>query len=877
VRSYKEITYRYLKGQRNRTLLTILGIILSVALISAIGTIIVSARGALISGAIRENGSHHAKFIEMDKDNLNKLINNVGVSEIGVGKLEGAAIVKETTEEEKKEYRWDIPYRYIEIEGLEEKALEMLPFNLKEGRFPKNSDEIAIEYWMASYFDKEVKLGDKIKLTIGNRIMESDEETSDGKVIRKETFEEKGEKEYTLVGFIKSQYMWKGNLVTKGITGLDNRAEEGRYNAYIKIPNIKDAYKKITLIAKDMGKTEKDFEYNYRVLRLYAESMSQMFNKSMVVLLVFVVGLIIVSTIAVIYNAFNISVLERIAQFGLLRSVGATPKQIIGIVIKEALILSIVGIPIGLFSGVFAMRVVLYIISLLKSDIPIFKDMRITISGIVFLISTITGLVTVFLSAIGPARRAGSVSALEAVRNTGSFKKERFKRAKNSVFIRKTLGIEGEIAYKNLRRNRKRFIITVFSMVISISLFITFSSFSDFMFKMGIVESKEMGDFCIYSIYDDMDDKERIYTELKNIKDIERVYKVGHNDGEALVEESKISKKMIEMTPYLLDNKKDNLISIDSVQISTIGDENFKVLNGLLKEGTLDINKLNKENGVLVINNTYVYNQKTNRNSLMEGYKLRAGDKILYTPYGLDKEGAQPVYKELTVLGVLEKGILDMEYNLNGSINIITTEAVLENLLKTNDETFNAAEVGRYGTNIYIEMAENGNIEVVRSYLDELEEVVPGLNYIDYAESAKENRVASIIVSIFLYGFVAIITLISSINIINTISTNIILRTKEIAMIKAVGMTQSGIKRMVALESLFYGIYAAIFGGIIGTGLSYILFNILMNIREFQWIIPWKNIITACIGAAIIALLSGAYPLKRINDKIIVESMRTEN
>jgi len=261
----------------------------------------------------------------------------------------------------------------------------------------------------------------------------------------------------------------------------------------------------------------------------------------------------------------------------------------------------------------------------------------------------------------------------------------------------------------------------------------------------------------------------------------------------------------------------------------------------------------------------------------MEGYKLKVGDKILYTSYALDKEGAEPVYKELTVLGVLEKGILNMEYNLNGSINIITTEAVLENLLKTNDETFNAAEVGRYGTNIYIEMAENGNIEVVRSYLDELEEVVPGFNYIDYAESAKENRVASIIVSIFLYGFVAIITLISSINIINTISTNIILRTKEIAMIKAVGMTQSGIKRMVALESLFYGIYAAIFGGIIGTGLSYILSNILMNIREFQWIIPWKNIITACIGAAIIALLSGVYPLKRINDKIIVESMRTEN
>lgn len=875
MRSYKEITYRYLKGQRNRTLLTILGIILSVALVSAIGTIIVSARGALITEAIRENGSYHAKFAEMDKDNINKMTNHVGVSEVGVGKLEGAAIVKETTEEEKEEYRWDIPYRYIEIEGLEEEAIEMLPFNLKEGRIPKAPDEIAIEYWMASYFDKEVKLGDKIKLTMGNRIIGNDEETQDGQIVRKETFEKTGEKEYTVVGFIKPQYIWKGNLVTKGITGLDSRVEEGNYNAYIKIPNIKDAYEKITSIAKDLGKTEEDFEYNYRVLRLYAESMSQTFDRSMVVLLIFVVGLIIVSTIAVIYNAFNISVLERIAQFGLLRSVGATPNQIRGIVLKEALILSIIGIPIGLFSGVFAMRVVLYIISLLKSDIYLFKDMKITISGAVFLISTITGLVTVFLSAIGPARRAGKVSALEAVRNTGSFKKEKFKKIQNSILVRRILGVEGEIAYKNLRRNRKRFIITVFSMVISISLFITFSSFSDFMFKMGIVESKDMGDF---SIYGDIDDKsEEIYTELRNIKDIKRVYKVKFNNGEALIEESRISKKMIEMAPFLFEKKRDNLIRINNVQVSTIGDENFETLKGLLKEGTLDVNRLNKENGVLIINSTYAYNQKTDRNSLMEGYKLKVGDKIPYTSYDLNKERVEPVYKELTVVGVLEKGILDKEYNPNGSINIITTESVLENLLKTDDEDFDDAEVGRYRTNMYIEMAENGSIESVKAYLDDLEEATPGLHYIDYAESAKENRVASIIVSIFLYGFVAIITLISSINIINTISTNIILRTKEIAMIKAVGMTQSGIKRMVALESLFYGIYAAIFGGVIGTGLSYILFNILMKIREFQWIIPWKNIAIACVGATIIALLSGAYPLRRINDKIIVESIKENN
>lgn len=873
MKSYKEITYRYLKGQKNRTLLTILGIILSVALVSAIGTIIVSARGALIKDAIRENGSYHAKFTDMNKDEINKIINHVGVSEVGISKVESVAAIKETTQEEQEDYGWNVPYRYIEIEGYEKKTIEMLPFKLREGRFPENSNEIAIEYWMTNYFDKEVKLGDKVRLTIGNRIIGNDEKTQDGKTIRNETFEEVGEKEYIVVGFIKPQYTWKGNLVTKGFTGLDNKIEEGKYNAYIKIPNVKDAYEKVISIAKDMGKTEEGFEYNFRVLRLYAESMSQTLDKSMVVLLIFVVGLIIVSTIAVIYNAFNISVLERISQFGLLRSVGATPSQIRGVVLKEALILSIIGIPIGLFSGVFAMRVVLYIISLLKSDISLLKDMEIDISGIVFLISSVTGLITVFLSAIGPARRAGKVSALEAVRNTGNFKKESLKKTKNFIFIRKILGVEGEIAYKNLRRNRKRFIITVFSMVISISLFITFSSFSDFMFKMGVVENGDMGDFLIYGDMDGKDDE--IYKKLKNLKDIERVYKVKRTYGEVLIEESRISKKMLEMVPNLLDKKKEDLIRIDDVQINTIGDENFERLKDLLKEGTIDINGLNEENGVLVINNTYAYNRETNRNSLIEGYKLKTGDKIQYSSYYEDRQ-EEIIYKELTVAGVLDKGILGMEYNSNGSINIIASESVLNKLLAIEEEIPNTKML-KSDLRMIIEMKNDGNIENIRSYLDELEEITPGFSYIDYVELAKENKIASIIVSIFLYGFVAIITLISSINIINTISTNIILRTKEIAMIKAVGMTQKGIKRMIAFESLFYGIYAAIFGGVIGTGLAYVLFNILMEIREFQWIIPWNNIIIACIGATIVALLSGVYPLKRINDKIIVESMKAEN
>lgn len=873
MRSYKEITYRYLKGQRNRTLLTILGIILSVALVSAIGTIIVSARGALITEAIRENGAHHAIFMGIDRESTDKLINHVAVSETGISKIEGTAIVKETTKEEREDYGWDIPYRYLEVEGYDKKSLEMLPFNISEGRVPETPEEIALEHWVTEYFDKEVKLGDKIKLNLGNRISQNNENPEEKDIIIKETFEKTGEKEYTVVGFIKPQYIWKGNLVTTAITGMSNNTEEGNYNVYIKIPNIKDANKKILNIARDIEVSEEKVIYNNRLLRLYAESLSDTFNKSMVTLLAFIVGLIVVSTVAVIYNAFNISVLERISQFGLLRSVGATPKQIRGIVLKEASILSVIGIPIGLFAGVLAMKIVLYAISLLKSDIPLFKDMEIKISGAVFLISSITGLITVFLSAIGPARRAGKVSPLEAVRNTGNFKKETYKKTRNSVLIRKILGVEGEIAYKNLKRNRKRFIITVFSMIISIVLIITFSSFSDFMFKMGVVTNEEMGDFTVYG---NMDGKsEEVYNELKTMKDVNRIYKVKRMYGKALLEESMISQKMIDMSPDGLYEKKGDSIKIENIEIYTIGDENFHVLKGLLQEGTLNSEELNKDNGVLVINNTYAYKEKNNGRVFMEGYKLKPGDKILFSSYKPNSEGEDIRYSELNVVGVLEKGILDKVYNYNGSPYIITTETVFNNLFKLDETSSNT--MLESNNILYIEMVQNAELKEIRNYIKELSETTSGLNYIDYPEYAQQMRTSSIVISIFLYGFVTIIALISCINIINTISTNIILRTKEIAMIKAVGMTQSGIKRMVAFESLYYGLYAAIFGGAIGTGLTYALFHIVIEIREFEWIMRWQNVIIACVGATVVALLSGVYPLKRINDKIIVESIKAEN
>lgn len=855
--SYKNITYKYLKQQRNRTLLTILGIILSVAMISSIGTIIEGTRSAMITNAIDNYGSYHISFSNLNEDQINSLKNHVEVDELGLNQKEGSAKIVELTEEEKEMYGSSGSHRYIEVNGYDETALDILPYDISEGKAPKNSNEIVIEKWMNRYLEEEVAIGDKVILPLGERQLDKNNQEIG--------YEQTGEKEYTVVGFIEPKYKWEGNLITTGITGIDKDKVNSNYNAYFTLTDIKDAEEKANLIAEDIGIDSSNIDFNNRLLRLSAESVDEMFNDTIILILAFVVGLIIISTVAVIYNAFNISVLERISQFGLLRSIGATPAQIRGIVLKEAFILSIISIPIGFISGLGAMKIVFYIISKIQFGTDVFLGVEINLSLTVFLISTVIGLVTVFLSAIGPARKAGKISPLEAVRNTGSTKKETFKKVKSFSFIRKVLGIEGEIAYKNLRRNRKRFIITVFSMVVSISLFITFSSFSDYMFKAGFIDQTTMGNFS--ASMQDSNELDNIYNELKTIEDVKRVYKLREVNGQILLNPNKISETIKEAMPYMLNQKKDGLIKVDNNNVFTIGDENFDLLKSVLEEGTVDKDTLQDDNGVLVINNTYVYNQNTNKASLVQGYQLKSGDTIQFSPYNFNEEQKETVYKNLKVMGVLERGILEEGYNLNGGINIITTEKNLNNIL--GKDSANSARV-------IIEMKESADLDPTREYLEEKQNTVPYFNYTDYAKVSEQMRSVNIIMSIFLYGFVTLITLISSINIINTISTNIILRTREISMIKAVGMTQRGIKRMVALESLFYGVYAAIIGGAIGTGLTYALYNLIIGLSEFEWSMPWRNIAIACIGATVVALFSGIIPLKRINDGIIVENMKAD-
>ena len=146
MRDYRKLTHRYLKVQKKRTLLTIIGIILSVALITSIGTMLISARDMMIKNEIERNGDYHAIFLATPSDKVNNIRNYVGVENSALTSEIGTGILARITNDERQQNPESPPYRYVNIKGYDKDAFDMLPISLKEGRLPQNEGEILLEY-----------------------------------------------------------------------------------------------------------------------------------------------------------------------------------------------------------------------------------------------------------------------------------------------------------------------------------------------------------------------------------------------------------------------------------------------------------------------------------------------------------------------------------------------------------------------------------------------------------------------------------------------------------------------------------------------------------------------------------------------------------
>ncbi|MDT8719340.1 ABC transporter permease [Clostridium sp. 19966] len=829
ITSYKQITMKYLKANKKRALLTLTGIILSVALICTIGLFFKGMQATEIDNAKANYGSYHIAFKNTDDKLFSEVTNNPKVSRYGYYK------VAETINLGKN----------LKLDKLvaTNKALDLLPFKLKEGRMPENVNEFAVERWTLQYIDKNAKLGDMVKINNSS---------------------------YKLVGILENSItaQMQNNL---RILVKDNSLSKLNSSLLVEISSKTNLRKAVSEL-KGLS-TKDNVNQNGALLSLEGAGSNNSLNRGIGIVLSIVIGIVVIATIAVIYNSFQISVVERMKEFGLLRAVGTTPKQIRNLVLKEASILAFTGVSLGIILGVLAMSIINYLFKIIGKDSVIAT--KLVIDPEVLFISLLIGIICVYISALIPAIFAGRISPLMAISSRTAITKGKIKKS-NNLIIRKIFGFEGALAAKNIKRNRKRYRITVFSIVISVVLFVTFKAFID----MSLTSTNEPNNsrnisFTLYSnISSNMSktDLSSISDKIRSLDSVDSVYEdYPYYDFDSIIDpskeikEAKVVKDLYKKFSYQGSEKALINSSMTIYDVNALAEAKKHLIDGAINKDDLD-----KENGVILIKKSSTYTDSTgSKKYIGSTAELKVGDELpvqyadstqYQTEFGKGK------VKTVKILAIISDSPFDFLGSQRG-LKFITTDKVIKSLTEKKDIS---------PEDLSIKIKDVNNDKAVEQQLQEVLRSDASLNLYNQIDSNRRTKASELMLEILIYGFITVIALISSVNIVNTLTTGIILRRREFASLKSIGLTQRGLKKMVILEGMLYSIVGTIYGSIISLALAYGLKIGFSEINNIQWFFPWQAMLIALIASLIIGYLAVLSPLSRIKKANLIEAIREE-
>lgn len=498
---FQKVTLRYLKENRTRTLVTIVGMILSAAMFTAVTTSISSLRNYLINSTIYTEGNWYGAAYGLSAEQKEKLSSDSRTKKAVSMELFGFADLKDSMNDAKP---------YLCVFGVQEDFTEMMPIHLLEGRLPENNSEILLPEHLNSNGGIDWNVGDTLSLDLGTRVSSAgntltnedsynngtDDALQSGDVISglTEHLSAKATYHYTVVGIYERPNYEAYHAPGYTALTVGENSDKHTYSLYLRTTpgrHAADTIEQMFGSYDDIG-----WQLNYDLLRIYGYSGESSYNRVLNNLGALLILIIMFGSISLIYNAFSISVSERTKQFGLLASIGATRRQLTGSVIFESLFLSAIGIPLGILSGLFGIGITFYFVQDMMENIlgiaftGNYKLMRLSMilgpaknvdlhlhpSFGALVIATAVSLLTVIISAYIPARRAMKKSAIDAIRQSNDIS-IRAKKVKTSRLTQKVFGFEGMLATKNYKRNRRKYRATVISLFLSVVLFISASSF----------------------------------------------------------------------------------------------------------------------------------------------------------------------------------------------------------------------------------------------------------------------------------------------------------------------------------------------------------------------------------------------------------------
>lgn len=867
-----KLTIKNLKLNKKRTVVTIIGIMLSVALITAVASIYSSGIKSLIKYETCEKGNFHTAFYNVPVSDIDIFENNRNIETINITKNVGYAKI-----DSKNEYK---PYAFIK--AFTKDSLKNLSVKLVDGRLPENENEVVIPTHLKTNGRLFLNVGDSITLDIGKRIDNSNYELNQNNPYQKndeevgESIVETTSKTYKIVGIIGRPatniegysapgYTFITYLEENKINGIVDVyarfSKDGVKNSYETIANILgvDAklFKKVNDNEKQASNKElkeylnqmdkakySDINVNSYLIALETNPISNSGIGGLGIVVGIVIGIIVFTSIFCIKNSFDISITEKIKQYGMLRSIGATKRQIKRNVFYEATILGLIGIPLGLLLG-FIASYILIIISNYYLNGSFAEGLKLvfSFSWLSVLVAIILGIVTIYFSAFRSAKRASKVSPIDSIRNSANIKINP-KKIKSPKLIKSIFGVGGEISFKNLKRNKKKYRTTVISIVVSVFIFIALSGFMKLAFQQ-VDHELEISDFNI-SLSTTITNNESYNkfietTRLDNIED----YTIFRN-SEISFTGNHYNKEYAKFLNLAIDKNNPTYVSIIS-----IGEEQFKKY-----VDSLGLNYNEFRNKAILVDKGYVSNYSKNNKlttKYMRVFNFNKGDIIDATITDKDKK-------------------IKIEIGAVSDVKPFGFKGVDGQYLLISDEMFDANFKSKVLT-IYYKSNDANKLQ------DDLDDFLKGedynINNVD--ENVKIMSNLFTLVGIFLYGFIIVISLIGITNIFNTITTNMELRKQEFAMLKSVGMTTKEFNRMIRLESLFMGIKSLFFGVPIGIALSYIIYHFLSEESGIPYKLPIEAILIAIAVVFILISLIMKYSMSKINKQNTIETIRNEN
>lgn len=847
------LTIKSLKLNKKRTIVTIIGIMLSVALICAITTFVSSFQNSLINMTKITNGNYSINIGNLNKEESKYILNNTEIDykyiykDIGYSKLKNP----------KNEYK-----TYLFLSAFDKSGMDNMGLNLISGRFPENSNEVIVSEHINKIGGMDYKIGDVIELDIGKRKLFTGEELNQNNPISidinnniLEEITNTKKKTVEIVGIIERPYI--ENYSAPGytiITLLDDKIkdENDKINVAATLKKPQNTYKFGEKLMTDYSEKynnlrfeSPNISYNDELLRFQGITKSDSTMDVLVIMASIVIVIIIFTSVFVIKNSFNISITERLKQYGMLASIGATSKQLKRNIKFEGIILGLIAIPLGVALGIFSIWIVLLIVnSLLSSiNIAIGFDLTLSVSFVSILIAVIISAITIYISTILPARRASKISAIDAIRESKDVKITR-KKLKTSKLFKKIFGIEGEIASKNLKRSKSKYRTTVFSICISVVLFISISSFIEYGFKINSLYYEKTDANII--VFDSNNNYKSVPEYFKNITRLNNI------EEYSIIKDLNASMSISDYASKdALDTYLEGELEEFNIRLIAIGELEYK---NYIKKLGLKYEDI-KDKVILVDEALIIKDEKRKEiNSL----KVKSGDNVLISEY--DPKEKKYENKEVTIGIRTDKLPLGLQKSTSSSIIMIMSDEKIE-------------EFNYKSNNMYIKSLDPYKLQEDIIKLEESKKD----NITNIDESVREENAMVLIISIFLYGFVAVISVISITNIFNTITTNMALREREFAILKSIGMTNKEFKKMINFESMLYGIKALIFGLPIGVFISYLIYQTMSNIYETKFMLPFSAILICIIFVFITIFSTMKYSINKAKNKNIIEVIRKEN